>query len=97
MAEWERQEEYIGKQEQLINRFRAGSRAGWAKSREKMVERMEKVEKPYIPKKPKFLFNYSGESSEKIVSFKESFIGRTDSLFFIQEITAYRKQRIGIV
>jgi len=27
MQEWERQSEYIKKQEQLINRFRAGSRA----------------------------------------------------------------------
>jgi len=27
MDEWERQEEYIGKQTELINRFRAGSRA----------------------------------------------------------------------
>jgi len=97
IGEWERQEEYIGKQEQLIDRFRAGSRAGWAKSREKMIGKMEKVEKPYIPKKPKFLFNYSWDSSDKIVSFKEAFIGRSDSLFFIQEIDWHKGQRIGIV
>jgi len=59
MDDWERQQEYIGKQEQLINRFRAGSRAGWAKSREKMIDKMEKVEKPFIPRKPKFFFEYS--------------------------------------
>lgn len=97
LQEWERQEEYIGKQEQLINRFRAGSRAGWAKSREKMLDKMDKVEKPYIPKKPNFLFHYSGESSDKVIHFKESFIGRTDSLFFIQEVIGYKWQRIWIV
>ncbi len=97
IEEWERQQEYIGKQENLINRFRAGSRAGWAKSREKMIDRMEKFEKPYIPKKPHFLFSYAGESSNKIIDFKEAFIGRSDSLFFIQEVTAHVGQRIGIV
>lgn len=97
IEEWERQQEYIAKQENLINRFRAGSRAGWAKSREKMIDRMEKLEKPYIPKKPHFLFSYAGESSDKIIDFKEAFIGRSDSLFFIQEVTAHAGQRIGIV
>lgn len=97
LGEWERQEEYIQKQEQLIDRFRAGSRAWWAKSREKMIDKMDKVSKPYIPKKPKFLFQYSGDSSDKIVSFKEAFIGRSDSLFFIQEVAWYKWQRIWIV
>jgi ATPase subunit of ABC transporter with duplicated ATPase domains len=74
MQDYERQSEYIKKQEQLINRFRAGSRAGWAKSREKMIEKMEKIEKPYIPKKPKFFFEEYKEASEKMLIFKEVFI-----------------------
>jgi ATPase subunit of ABC transporter with duplicated ATPase domains len=57
--DWQRQQDYITKQEQLINRFRAGSRAGWAKSREKMIEKMERLDKPFIPQKPKFFFEYS--------------------------------------
>ncbi len=97
IQEWERQEEYISKQENLINRFRAGSRAWWAKSREKMIDKMEKVEKPFIPKKPKFFFEYSGESSDKLVSLKEVFIGRQEALFFIQEAILYKGQRIWIV
>ena len=97
MDEWERQDDYIKKQENLIDRFRAGSRAGWAKSREKMIEKMEKVDKPFIPKKPKFFFDYSGESSDKLVQFKEAFIGREEALFFIQEATLHKWQRVGIV
>ncbi|MCP4523978.1 MAG: ABC-F family ATP-binding cassette domain-containing protein [Candidatus Gracilibacteria bacterium] len=97
MIEWKRQEEYIDKQEGLINRFRAGSRAGWAKSREKSLEKMEKLQKPYIPKKPKFFFDYTGESPEKVLNFKELFIGRDEPLFFIHEAILYAKQRIGIV
>ncbi len=94
---FERQEEYIKKQEQLINRFRAGSRAGWAKSREKMIEKMDKVEKPFIPMKPKFFFEEYKDSSEKMLIFKEAFIGRTEPLFYIPDATLYQKQRIWIV
>lgn len=97
MDDWLRQQEYITKQEQLINRFRAGSRAWWAKSREKMIEKMEKLEQPFIPKKPKFFFEYSGESPEKIAVYREAFIGRSESLFFIQDITLHKWMRVGIV
>jgi len=95
--DWERQQDYINKQEQLINRFRAWSRAWWAKSREKMIEKMDKLEKPFIPKKPKFFFEYLWESPEKLFTYKEAFIGRTDSLFFINEIILHKWMRVAIV
>jgi len=97
MQDWERQAEYIKKQEQLINRFRAGSRAWWAKSREKMIDKMEKLEKPYIPRKPKFFFEEYKESSEKMLIFKEVFIGRKEPLFYISDATLFKWQRIWIV
>lgn len=97
MQEWERQDEYIKKQENLINRFRAGSRAGWAKSREKMIDKMDKIVKPFIPRMPKFFFEYTWECPEKVVSIKEAFIGRKEPLFFINDVTLNRKQRIWIV
>ncbi len=95
--DWVRQQEYIGKQENLINRFRAGSRAGWAKSREKMIGKMEKLEKPFIPKKPKFFFEYSWESPEKMLVYRDAFIGRSDSLFFIPDITLHKWMRVWVV
>ena len=97
ISEYERQEEYMSKQKNLINRFRAGSRAGWAKSREKMLEKMEKIDKPYIPKKPKFFFEYSWESWNKVINFREAFIWRKEPLFFIQEAILYQNQRVWIV
>lgn len=95
--DWERQQDYIWKQEQLINRFRAGSRAWWAKSREKMIEKMEKLDKPYIPIKPKFFFEYSWESPDKLISYKEAFIGRQEPLFFINEIVLHKWMRVWVV
>lgn len=97
ITEYARQEEYLNKQKNLINRFRAGSRAGWAKSREKMIDKMEKVDKPYIPRKPKFFFKYSGDSGNKVINFREAFIGRKEPLFFIQEAILYQKQRVWII
>ena len=63
-----------------------------------MLDRMDLLERPYIPKKPKFFFGYTGESPEKIISFKEAFIGRQkDALFFISEAIMHQKMRVGIV
>ena len=97
LLDFDRQNEYIKKQQQLINRFRAWSRAGWAKSREKMIDRIEKVEKPFISQKPKFFFEEYSDSSEKMLIFKEAFIGRTEPLFYIPDATLFQKQRIWIV
>ncbi|RKW24998.1 ABC transporter ATP-binding protein [Candidatus Gracilibacteria bacterium] len=97
MDEYKREQEYLEKQKNLINRFRAGSRAGWAKSREKSLEKREIIEAPVIQRKPKFFFSYTGETPEKLLSFKECFIGRENPLFFINELYLYRNQRIGIV
>lgn len=97
LDEYSRQEEYLDKQKKLINRFRAGSRAGWAKSREKMIGRMDIITPPYIPRKPKFFFEYSGECSQKVISFRETFIWRKEPLFFIQEAVLYKAQRVWII
>ncbi|MDD5770313.1 MAG: ABC-F family ATP-binding cassette domain-containing protein [Candidatus Gracilibacteria bacterium] len=97
MEEYERQQEFIKKEENLINRFRAGSRAGFAASREKALERLEKLEKPFIPSVPKFFFDYVDDESERILYFKECFIGRKEPLFFINELYLNRKARVGII
>lgn len=94
---FKREQEFIEKEEKLINRFRAWSRAGWAKSREKALDRRDEIIAPFIPQKPKFFFNFTWELPEKILSFKECFIGRTEPLFYINEVNLYKKQRIWIV
>lgn len=97
MEEYERHFDLIKSEKALINRFRAGSRAGFAKSREKMLERLEEPEKPFIPERPKFRFEFGDRPGEKIMEFKEAFIGRKEPLFFINESVLHEKDRIGIV
>lgn len=94
---YKREQEHIDKQEKLINRFRAWSRAWWAKSREKSLDKMIKLEVPYIPKKPNFTFDFSSDLPEKVLYFKECFIWRKEPLFYISEQHLYKKQRIWIV
>lgn len=97
MERWERQQEFIDKEEKLINRFRAWSRAWFAKSREKALWRLEKIDKPYIPIKPTFFFDYLEESNEKIFTLKEAFIWREDPLFYVNEVTLHKWNRIWIL
>ncbi len=97
VEKWQMQEEYIKEQQWLINRFRAGSRAGWAKSREKQLEKMDILEKPFIPRKPKFAFEEFETSAENILYFKEVFIGRKDPLFYINELRLPKGKRVGII
>lgn len=97
LERWERQQEFIEKEEALINRFRAGSRAWFAKSREKALDRLEKIDKPYIPSKPFFFLNYLEETNEKIFTLKECFIGRKEPLFYINEVNLNKKNRVWII
>lgn len=97
LENFKREQEYIAKQENLINRFRAGSRAWWAKSRWKMLDKMERLDPPYIPQKPKFFFQYSWFTPEKVLNLKELFVGRKEPLFYIREAILYKWQRIWIV
>lgn len=97
IAEWERQQDFIKKEENLINRFRAWSRASFAQSREKALERLEKLDKPYIPAVPKFFFDYIWDENQKILYFKEVFIGRNDPLFYINELYLNKWQRVWII
>jgi ATP-binding cassette, subfamily F, member 3 len=82
----------------LINRFRAWSRAGFAKSREKMLERVEILEKPYERDEIRFHFELPKEKApENLMRIEEAFIGRRDPLFFIREAGLSEHERIGIV
>ncbi len=94
---WERQQDFIKKEENLINRFRAWSRAWFAASREKALNKLDKIEKPYIKSTPKFFFDYVWDESERILYFKEVFIGRNEPLFFINELYLNKWWRIWII
>ena len=98
IKDYEEQQILIEGEKSLINRFRAGSRAGFAKSREKMLERIQIIEKPLIPDEIQFSFDIPKERSpETLIKMEDAFIGRTDPLFYIRTATLGSTERIGII
>ena len=95
---YDEQSTLIESEKALINRFRAWSRAWFAKSREKALDRIEIIEKPYERMELKFHFESPKEKApENIIRIEEAFIGRKDPLFFIREATLQSWERIGII
>ena len=96
--DYEEQQSLIESEKALINRFRAGSRAGFAKSREKMLERIDIIDKPETPPEIRFIFEVPKlKAPELLIKIEEAFIWREEPLFFIREATMWAWERIGIV
>lgn len=94
---YEEQQMYIESEKKLINRFRAGSRASFAKSRERALEKVEVLEKPKTRREIKFAFPYDKYGPETSIKIEDAFIGRREPLFFIRSAELHRGDRIGIV
>lgn len=94
---YDEQQTFIESEKKLINRFRAGSRASFAKSREKALEKVEILEKPKTIREIKFSFPYDKYGPETTIKIEDAFIGRRDPLFFIRDASLHRGERIGIV
>ncbi len=95
---FEAQETMISWEKALINRFRAWSRAGFAKSRERALEKVELLEKPMNAQEIHFSFDTPKEKPpELLIRAEDAFIGRSDPLFYIRELSLQSRERIGIV
>ena len=94
---FERQQDHIAKETALINRFRAGSRASAMQSRLKALEKIDRIDLPPLPEPPRFKFEMSAPSHEKVLEIKECFVGRADPLFFVKGADLMKKDRIGIM
>lgn len=94
---YEEQQDHIESEKTLINRFRAGSRAGFAKSRERALSKIELIEKPETRREVQFFFSYDKSSPDTLIRVEEAFIGRVDPLFYVRDAILSRRERIGIV
>lgn len=94
---YDEQQTMLESEKELINRFRAGSRAGFAKSREKQLEKVELLEKPTIREWVKFQFPFDKHGPETLIKMEDAFIGRKEPLFYIRHAILNKWDRIGIV
>lgn len=95
---YEKQQEFIKKQEDFIAKNKARySTTGRAKSRQKQLNRMERIDRPETAAKPTFEFKESRASSRYVFEGENFEIGYTHALLPKMSITIEKGDRIAIV
>jgi ATPase subunit of ABC transporter with duplicated ATPase domains len=95
---YEKQRDFIKKQEDFIAKNKARySTTGRAKSRQKQLDRMERIDRPETALKPTFEFKESRGSSRYVFEGKDLEIGYTSPLLPKLSMTIERGEKIAIV
>ncbi|MCQ6560154.1 ABC-F family ATP-binding cassette domain-containing protein [Paenibacillus mendelii] len=95
---YEKQQEYIKKQEDFIQRNKARySTSGRAKSREKQLERIERIDRPDELMKPTFGFKEARTSGKTVFEANELVIGYNRPLLPAMNMLIERGDKIAIV
>ncbi len=94
---YEEQQIWMEGEKKLINRFRAGSRSWFAKSRERALEKVELLEKTETKIDVNFIFSYDKYSPETLIKIEDAFIGRKEPLFYIRSVQINKWEKIGII
>ncbi|MBU6114959.1 ribosomal protection-like ABC-F family protein [Mammaliicoccus lentus] len=99
MAEYERQQSEIKKLETFVEKnITRASTSGMAKSRRKVLERMEKIEKPRLDaKSAQIAFEINRSTGEDVLSVKNLEIGYSDRIRPPINLEVKRHDRIAII
>lgn len=96
--EYERQQELIHKLEEYVRRYKAGNRTTMAQSREKMLARIQRIEKPREGPSMKLGFGKSARTGRlAVVIDRVSKAFGERRLFDRVELAVERGERLGIV
>jgi len=96
--EYERQQELIHRLEEYVRRYKAGNRTTMAQSREKMLARIQRVEKPRESPSVKLGFGKSARTGRlAVVIDRVSKAFGERRLFDRVELAVQRGERLGIV
>ncbi|EXX89893.1 heme ABC transporter ATP-binding protein [Paenibacillus darwinianus] len=95
---YEKQQEFIKKQEDFIQRNKARySTSGRAKSREKQLGRLERIDRPEEAQKPTFQFKEARTSGKTVFEAKGLVIGYDRPLLPAMDVLIERNDKIAIV
>lgn len=96
---YEKEQEKIKKMEEFIRRYKAGVKSKQARGREKILNRMEKMENPVIStKKIKLKFDIKAQSVDLVLDIKNLSKRFNDKkLFEAVNLKIYRGERIGLI
>jgi ATP-binding cassette subfamily F protein 3 len=98
-AEFERQQQFIAKEEDFIQRNIAGQRTREAQGRRKRLERLERFERPRERKQVGLDIKASGRSGDLVLGLYELAVGyeRRVPLFTCEEVELRRGQRVALI
>ncbi|OCA90678.1 heme ABC transporter ATP-binding protein [Bacillus sp. FJAT-27225] len=95
---YEKQKEFIKKQEEFIAKNKARySTTGRAKSRQKQLDRMERIDRPETAMKPTFEFKEARSSSRFVFEAKDLEIGYNQPLLPKMDMVIEKGEKIAIV
>lgn len=95
---YEKQQEFIKKQEDFIARNKARySTTGRAKSRQKQLERLERIDRPETAVKPTFEFKESRSSGRFVFEAESLEIGYSHPLLPKMDLSLERGEKVAII
>ncbi len=97
---YEEQQELITKTEEFIRRNIAGGdfRASQAQARQKMLDKLERIPKPIVPKKIHLWMDVKRPSGERVLRARDLVIGYPDApLFHCKQLALQRGERVALI
>jgi ATP-binding cassette subfamily F protein 3 len=94
---WESQQEYVAKQEEYIRRVHYGQLHKQAQSRQKALDRLERVERPTLVEGPRMHFDKVERSGDVVFQVDELAKAYDRPLFSGLSFLVQRGQRLGIM
>ena len=105
MREYEAQQAHIARTEEFIRRYKAGQRSREARGRQKLLDRMERVERPKEFQAMHFDFNAVVDSGLVVLSTQKLVVGyparhrgeKPSALMQVSDLEVLRGDRIGLI
>jgi ATP-binding cassette subfamily F protein 3 len=94
---WEAQQEYVAKQEEYIRRVHYGQLHKQAQSRQKALDRLERVERPALVETPHMHFGEVRRSGDVVLQVDDLAKAYDRPLFSGLSLTLQRGRRLGIM
>lgn len=95
IKKYEKEQEYIKKMEEFVRRYKAGNKSKQARGRQKLLDKLDRMEDPeFNVKKLKLNFTSKYDTGENVLKIKNL---KVDNLFEIDEFNIYKGDKIGII
>ena len=101
--EYEAQQEYIARTEEFVRRYKAGQRSKEARGRQKMLDKLERIERPPVTGALKFRMGAQIESGQTVLTTDKLVVGYPPSArgagvrVSVADTQVQRGERIGLI